>query len=191
MAHPGSHADKAAWRRWARAERGAQSTPERSAAVVAGIRAADAYRRAEVVLLYLPFGSEVDPTALLGDGKRFVVTRTWPDRSELTLHPYDPDALERHRYGVLQPRADAPTVDPSAVELALVPGLAFDRRGGRLGNGGGYYDRLLPTLPADAPRLGVALEALVVPALPREPHDAAVTHLVTERGVRTADAPRG
>lgn len=191
MAHPDPHADKAAWRRWARAERGALHTPERSAAVVAGIRASDPYRRAQGVLLYLPFGSEVDPTPLLGDDRRCYVTRTWPDRDALTLHPYDPDALERHPYGYRQPRADAPTADPSAIDLVLVPGLAFDRRGGRLGYGGGYYDRLLPTLPPTAPRVGVTLAALVVAALPSGPRDVAVTHLATEGGVAaTARPPR-
>jgi 5-formyltetrahydrofolate cyclo-ligase len=191
MVPPDPHADKATWRRWARAERTALLTSGRSAAVIAGIRGCDPYRRAEGVLLYLAFGSEVDPAPLLTDGKRCYVTRTWPDRTDLTLHPYDPDTLERHPYGYRQPRADAPSADPSAIDLVLVPGLAFDRRGARLGYGGGYYDRLLPTLPSEAPRLGVTLAGLVVPTLPTGPHDVAVTHLATEGGVVATDTPPG
>jgi 5-formyltetrahydrofolate cyclo-ligase len=184
MEHPAPHADKAGWRRWARATRARLSSPARSSAVVAGIRAEACYRRAGDVLLYLPFGSEVDPTALLSDDKRFHLTRTWPGSRNLTLHPYDPEALETHPLGYRQPRADAQGTDPAAIDLVLVPGLVFDRRGGRLGYGGGYYDRLLPTLPADTPRVGVTLYALVVPALPSEAYDVAMTHLATERGLR-------
>lgn len=180
---PNPEADKSDWRRWARRTRAKLADPERDAAVVAGIRAHPGYRRADDVLLYLPFGSEIDLTALLDDAKRFHLTRTRPDRPDLGLHPYDPRALERHRHGYRQPRDGAPDTAPASIDLALVPGLIFDRSGHRLGYGGGYFDRLLPTLRPDIDRLGVVLDALVVPVLPAAPHDIVMTHLATESGV--------
>jgi 5-formyltetrahydrofolate cyclo-ligase len=68
--------------------------------------------------------------------------------------------------------------------VALVPGMLFDRTGGRLGHGAGYYDRLLPGLGPTVPRVGVVPTALVVDALPCEAHDVPMTHLATEAGVR-------
>jgi 5-formyltetrahydrofolate cyclo-ligase len=70
-----------------------------------------------------------------------------------------------------------------------VPGLAFDRRGHRVGHGLGYYDRLLARLPPDALRIGVVPAALVVTALPADDHDIAMTLLATEHGVTACPLP--
>lgn len=86
---------------------------------------------------------------------------------------------ERGRYGLMQP-PDGPTIPPTAFDVVLVPGIAFSRDGGRLGQGGGYYDRFLSALRADALRIGVAYSWQVLEALPLEPHDARLTHVITE-----------
>jgi len=80
--------------------------------------------------------------------------------------------------------ASVPEVAPARIAVALVPGLAFDPLGRRPGRGKGYYDRLLAGLPADAPRVGVTLDRLMAETVPVDPHDVAMTHLVTENGVR-------
>ncbi len=73
----------------------------------------------------------------------------------------------------------------------LVPGVAFDAAGRRLGYGGGYYDRLLPLLPARAPRIAGALETQMVAAVPFGPHDLCVDAIVTEtRIVASPDTAR-
>ena len=113
--------------------------------------------------------------------QRFAVTRT-PPSGPLTLHPAI-GAMERHRYGFPQPTADAFELQPRHISLALVPGLAFDRHGTRLGHGAGYYDELLTRLPPDCPRVGVACRGFVFDHLPAEPHDVPMTHLATEDGV--------
>lgn len=183
-----SGSDKSDWRLWARATRDTLSSSAAGEAVLAGLRADPGYRSAGHILLYLPFGSEIDPTALLRDDKHFYLTRTWSDSPSLTLHPYRHDSLERHRFGYRQPTAQAEIAPADAIDVALVPGLAFDQSGRRLGYGGGYFDRLLPGLRSDALRIGVTLEGLVVPALPAGTHDVAMTHLATERGVRSVEA---
>ena len=80
--------------------------------------------------------------------------------------------------------ADGAPVDPAALDVLLVPGRAFDRRGIRLGRGGGHYDRILPRLRPGVPAVGVTVEERIVPRLPAEPHDVPMTHLATESGVR-------
>ena len=95
----------------------------------------------------------------------------------LVLHPYDPARLVRHRFGMLEPAPDLPVIDPTALDLVLVPGVAFDRRGGRLGLGGGYYDRFLPTTPAL--RVAPTYDECLCDALPCREHDQRMDWVVT------------
>lgn len=136
------------------------------------------------IVTYRALAHEVDVSALearpgLGP---FALTRTPATGSELTLHPAGGE-VERHRWGFEQPTAAAPQVPLGLVAVVLVPGLAFDRRGNRLGHGGGFYDRLLARVPATAWRVGVARSETIVDLLPVEDHDVPMTHLATEAGV--------
>jgi len=78
---------------------------------------------------------------------------------------------------MLEPAADLPVIDPATLDVVLVPGVAFDRQGGRLGFGGGYYDRLLPTTPAL--RIGVTYDECLCDALPCGEHDQRMDWIVT------------
>lgn len=69
------------------------------------------------------------------------------------------------------------------IDVVILPGVGFDREGGRLGYGGGYYDRFLPRLRADACKIAVAYELQILPQVPLEPHDMRLDVLVTEAGV--------
>lgn len=137
------------------------------------------------VLGYLPYPGEPDPLPFADLGVRpYAVTRTAAGRQELTLHLLTPDLeLELHRFGFLQPPADAPELPVGAVGLVLVPGVAFDRSGSRLGHGAGYYDRLLARLPAGVPRVGVVGAGTLLAAVPHEAHDVRMTHLLTENAL--------
>jgi 5-formyltetrahydrofolate cyclo-ligase len=79
-------------------------------------------------------------------------------------------------------------VDVAAIDWVLVPGVAFDLAGHRIGYGGGYYDRLLPTLREDAPRIAGAFELQIVERVPASAHDLKVDAIVTE--ARTIVAQR-
>jgi 5-formyltetrahydrofolate cyclo-ligase len=137
------------------------------------------------VLTFLAMPGEVDLSDLHRlPGVRFYVTRT-PAGGPLTVHRLD-QPLERHRFGYLQPAAEAPEADPSPIEVALVPGLLFDRRGGRLGHGKGYYDRLLSSLRHHPHLIGVTLERRLVAELPMSEGDVRMDALITEDGYREA-----
>lgn len=172
---------KQAVRAWARAQD--PVTHAESAAVIAGlVRWLDTLEPSGV-LTYLSMAGEVAAESIAGrTGHTLFTTRT-PARGPLTVHPFDAPR-ERHRYGFEQPSRGAPRADLSAIGVVLVPGLAFDRAGRRLGRGKGYYDRLLAGLPG-ALRVGVTLERFLRDVVPTEPHDLAMTHLATERGVVT------
>lgn len=95
------------------------------------------------------------------------------------------------QFGIPEPGDDAPAVDAREIDLIVVPGLAFDEAGGRLGRGAGYYDRFLEGLEdverpgGDRPRaVGLGFEAQIVASVPREPHDRLLDAVVTEAGSR-------
>lgn len=132
---------------------------------------------AQTVLAYLPFRNEIDLRPLFDRLAhiRWLVPRV--DGKRLSLHPYVPDRLTLHRYGMWEPSAELPAVAPGEVDLVLVPGIAFDRRGYRLGFGGGYYDRFLPTCPAL--RAGITYEFALLDELPVQEHDQRVQWVIT------------
>ncbi len=168
---------KTEWRRWAKTNRSQLDTRALSEHAVEQLGRWPSYTHAEHVLTYLAFGSELDLSGLCD--KHFYATRTQIDNT-LTIHNLG--KLERHPYGFLQPAASSPEVEPGRLELILVPGLAFDTSGTRLGYGKGFYDRLLAQVK-NIPTVGVVPSDLIVPVLPTDPHDVKMTHLLSEKGV--------
>jgi len=139
---------------------------------------------AESVFCYVGIGSEVSPRelldALLRMGKRVAAPRICTGRRMEARQIAGLSELSPGCLGIPEPAASAPLLDAAAV--AMVPGLAFSEAGGRLGRGGGYYDRYLAEHPGTLP-IGLAFEAQVVGELPTEGHDVAMAMVVTERRV--------
>lgn len=184
-----SHSRKAELRERALAARAAlgPSARRRAAAVIrrelAGLPAVTS---AEGLLAYAAFGQEVDLDPLLAERLRAgtVVYLPVVAGAELECAPVgDLDELARGYRGVREPPMGARgPADPRGIDVALVPGVAFDRRGGRLGYGGGHFDRLLARLRRDAVVVGVAYAAQVVDEVPIEDHDHQVDMVITEEG---------
>ncbi|OLV18789.1 5-formyltetrahydrofolate cyclo-ligase [Deinococcus marmoris] len=171
--------DKAEWRTWAREER--QALPDHSAAVTAHLGAFLRQMGARRVLAYRALPGEIDVSALAQGFELLAPRARFKPTPRLTLHPWD-TATEMSRFGALQPPADAPEVPLSKVDAILLPGLAFDVQGVRLGYGGGFYDRLLPGFGGLT--VGVIQSELVVPRLPADLHDCPVEWLATEDGMK-------
>lgn len=149
-----------------------------------GTLSRDRGRPLRTIVGYAAMPTEPDLTALLRrvDLGQMALTRT-PDGADrmLSVHPADSE-LETHRFGFTQPVAGSAPIADSDIDVVLVPGLAFDRHGGRLGFGAGYYDRFLARLEA-ATRFVAISDGFIVERVPTEPHDIAMTHLATEAGV--------
>lgn len=181
---PAPSASKEEWRAWAAGVAATLDWDDASAAVVSGLRYWPPLQNADRTLTFLAMAREIDLAQLreAGLATQFLATRT-PDRGgELSIHSLD-GPLEVHRFGFLQPHASAPVFTPDDVTIFLVPGLAFDLYGNRLGRGAGYYDRLLAQTRPGAFTVGVTSSELVVDRLPTESHDRKVRYLATEEGV--------
>ena len=154
----------------------------RSAALLARLLDLPQWKRARTVHLFASFGSEVDTLpllrALLAEGRRAVLPRVAGRRLlQHCLLRYEAD-LVPGAYSIPEPGPRCPELPPAEVELVLVPGVAFDRSGGRLGYGGGFYDAFLAA--CQAPRVALAFALQLVPRVPREAHDLGVHAVVTE-----------
>ena len=144
------------------------------------------YRHAKTLMAYLPLPDELDCESLiehaLQAGKTVCVPDAdWDSRSmrAARLRSLAADGLVADRHGVRSPRSIEP-VAVGALQLIIAPGLAFDERGGRLGRGGGFYDRFLGQLLSSVPIVALAFERQIVPQIPQEPHDASVAMIATE-----------
>jgi 5-formyltetrahydrofolate cyclo-ligase len=174
-----------------------------SAAACARLLEARLFAPRSTVLLYAPAPHlhEVDlgplADALASTGVRLAVPAIdWPKRTmtPVLITSLDADLVDSPPApGVPRirvPRAGLPTLAPADLDAVLVPGLAFDPHGHRLGRGAGFYDRFLPTLPPSALIIGLAFDLQIVDHVPTDPHDHAMTIIVTESRLLRPTEPR-
>ena len=169
-----------------------QSDPAENAAcdvrITQQVLSLPAFQAAEQIFAYCSVVPEVDTHAILAQarrrGKTVALPVTQPD-GRMQFARYD-GALVPGRFGIPEPPRGAQILLPQSGDLILVPALAYDRAGRRLGRGGGYYDRLLPQL--HCPTVLICREQLMSPEVPVEEHDMRCTMLVTEKGILTPEA---
>ena len=145
------------------------------------------YARAQRLALYAAFKNEARTDRVFAqarrDGKQVLFPRMRGRGPEMDFClVQDPAEMVLYRLGFREPPASAPVVAVERIDLMLLPGLAFDRQGFRLGFGAGCYDRALPRLRPEAWTCGAAYSFQVVEQLPRAAHDVPVKLLVTEGG---------
>lgn len=149
------------------------------------------FQRSHTVLLYLSHSSEVrtilELDTFLQMGKRILVPYC-EGNSLQTFWLKNRDELEEGEFGILEPsvewrRVKERKVSNDEIDLIIVPGLAFDRNGGRLGYGRGYYDRFLSQVRLDCALVGLAFECQIVREVPMSEHDMPLDVVITEAGV--------
>jgi 5-formyltetrahydrofolate cyclo-ligase len=151
-------------------------------AICARLLSLPEYERARTVFCFVGTKREVDTRPILRQalaaGKRLCApVCLGPGRMEARLLR-GLDELSPGAYGILEPRENCPPLAPAEIDLAVVPCLACDRAGGRLGQGGGFYDRFMSG--RRFPALALCRESLLVAAIPLEPWDQRVDGVVTE-----------
>lgn len=148
------------------------------------------FLEARIILLYAAAANEVDTTEIIKRSfmysKIVVLPAFDPEGHKMMLMKVDhPDKdLIRGPRGNLEPNPERCKVVPiDCLDIAIIPGLAMDEKGGRIGSGQGYYDRLIPELPITTRKVGLVLEDQMIPMVPLESHDKHVDIVVTEERV--------
>lgn len=174
---------KAQWRVWAKETR--EALPERSSEVCAHLVTFLQGQGVRRVAAYRAMTGEVD-VALLAEHFELLTPRSrYKPERHLTFHHWE-TATQPNKFGLIEPPLGAEVVPLETIDAVLLPGLAYDLSGVRLGYGGGFYDRLLPNYAGLT--VGVMWQELIVPALPHEWHDLKVQYLATQAGVRPVEA---
>ena len=180
-------------RKQLRAKRRAMEHEKKAACdalLVAHTLATKEFQSASTIFLYAPLSDEPNllplAEAALAQGKQVAFPISHTDTHTLTFHTVDSiDALYEGAYGILEPPCNAPIITDTRGVLCIVPALAFDKQGFRLGYGGGYYDRLLSDFQGVS--LGLFYHEFLQNELPRGSLDRAVELLISEKGVRLPD----
>lgn len=158
--------------------------PAASMLVVSGLFRWLSARLPGTVSAFLALPEEVDVAPLFDrlPGWRWVLPRVEPGR-RLSFRDKDVPR-ETHPFGMEQPSDRGPDIPVREIDVFLTPGLAFDMWGGRVGNGGGYYDRVLADRRPDSVAMGVTIDERVYEDVPMGDHDQRVDWIATESGVR-------
>ncbi|KAF0091757.1 MAG: 5-formyltetrahydrofolate cyclo-ligase [Fusobacteria bacterium] len=156
-----------------------------------------AFIKANTIMCYLSFGTEVNTAPIINEcykqGKTILIPiimsnadgTSYMEASELI----DPNIdLAPGTMGILEPKESSIRIkDPKTIDLIVIPGLAFDKNGNRLGYGAGYYDYYLKRVRDDCYQLAISFSCQLVSSIPTEEHDRSIPHILTERGLYRID----
>ncbi|HLO52315.1 MAG TPA: 5-formyltetrahydrofolate cyclo-ligase [Kamptonema sp.] len=161
-----------------------QEWKEKSDRICTHIQNSSQFTKANTILAYFSYRQEPDLAPLFTIPKRWGFPRCI--RNNLCWHTWTPgENLQTGTYGILTPDPDSPILEPSEVDLILVPALACDARGYRLGYGGGYYDRMLSLAEwASKPAIAILFECGYLAELPIDSWDKPLPSLCTEISLR-------
>ena len=142
------------------------------------------YRDARVIFIFVSFRSEVDTHRIirkaLEDGKTVGVPKVLSKEKGISVCRIESMSdLEEGYFGVLEPKEGCPLIPAEEIDLIALPGAAFDRDGGRIGYGGGFYDKYLSETAAAAKKIALAYKMQVLSSVPMEDTDIRVDDIVT------------
>jgi 5-formyltetrahydrofolate cyclo-ligase len=140
------------------------------------------FKKAKIVMFYIAFGGEVNTEEMIREAKKIGKLICVPvcRKDKEIMQPAileDHSKLKKGPYGVLEPVSKA-LVKPEDLDLIIVPGLAFDKKGNRLGRGKGCYDRFLSTLSDKTPSIGLAFDFQILPLIPTTNYDVNVKQVI-------------
>jgi 5-formyltetrahydrofolate cyclo-ligase len=162
----------------------------KSASIAEKLYSLQAFEAAKAVMYFIAFGSEVDTRPLveetIGRGKIALAPKAIPQSRELIpsqIIDWESDLVPGY-YNIPEPRAGAlRPFAPEQIDLLIVPGVAFDLNGNRLGYGGGYYDRFFSLLKPETPLIAIVFDLQIVPEVPVDEWDRRVDCIITEKRI--------
>ncbi|MFA5524416.1 MAG: 5-formyltetrahydrofolate cyclo-ligase [Tissierellales bacterium] len=162
----------------------------KSSAISSQLFSTEQYKNSKYIMCYIDFRNEVRTEGIiktaLKEDKNIIIPISVVETKQLILSQlldYDKE-LESGTYGILEPKKEfIRVVNPELVDLVIMPGVAFDRRGYRIGYGGGYYDRFLTRINDSVPKIALAFELQMVPYVRKGRYDLPVDYIITESEV--------
>lgn len=178
--------DKKELRRYIREQKRhftSQQLGEMSLGIMSSLLSHPRVQNADTILMYHSLPDEVDTHSaldkLLAMGKKVLLPKVISD-TEMTIHEYTgPDSLQpSDSYGILEPTTPELSIINSQLSIVIVPGMAFDKQGHRLGRGKGYYDRFLSRVP-NIYKIGVCFPFQILETIPSEITDIVMDEVIT------------
>ena len=148
------------------------------------------YRDAKNIFIYISYDSEINTKEIINkaliDNKKIYVPRTeFKTRLMDAVEIISLDNLIESEYGILEPSIEEPHIEPNELDLIVVPGVAFDRNGGRMGYGAGFYDRYFKKISKDKMKkivkLALAYDFQILEDVPMNEQDVPVNYIITEK----------
>ncbi|HHW02390.1 MAG TPA: 5-formyltetrahydrofolate cyclo-ligase [Thermoanaerobacterales bacterium] len=159
---------------------------EKSAKIMSKLFSIKEYRQAKTIMFYVDARNEVKTKyaikKALAEGKRVLVPKVKKGSGLLAVEIGSLEELSPGTFGILEPEGEE-GIPPEEIDLVVVPGVAFDRRGNRIGYGAGFYDGFLPKLGPGVKKVAVAFEMQMAESLPAEEHDIKIDMIITENGI--------
>lgn len=162
----------------------------KSSAISSLLFSTEQYKNSKYIMCYVDFKNEVRTEEIIktaiDEGKNIIIPISVVETRQLILSQlldYDKE-LESSTYGILEPKKEfIREVNPELIDLVLMPGVAFDRRGYRIGYGGGYYDRFLTRIDDSVPKIALAFDLQMVPYVRKGRYDIPVDYIITEKEI--------
>lgn len=144
------------------------------------------YLQSNDIFIYVSYNSEIDTKNIimkaLEDKKNIYVPRTnYKTKIMEAVKILSLESLIEDKYGILEPAEDKSPEDPNKFDLIIMPGVAFDKYGGRMGYGAGYYDRYLEKISKPLNKVALAYDFQVINKVPIDIHDIPIEYIITER----------
>jgi len=145
------------------------------------------YRDAKNIFIYISYDSEINTKEIINkaliDNKKIYVPRTeFKTRLMDAVEIISLDNLIESEYGILEPSIEEPHIEPNELDLIVVPGVAFDRNGGRIGYGAGFYDRYFKKINKDnIKKMALAYDFQILEKIPMNEQDVPVSYIITEK----------
>jgi 5-formyltetrahydrofolate cyclo-ligase len=160
---------------------------EKDNAIYEAIINSELFIKAKMIFIYISFGNEVDTHKIiekaLSLGKEVCVPKVISRLKGMrALKINSLNNLKVSDYGVLEPEDNSEEVFVKDMNLAIIPGLVFDLKGGRIGYGGGFYDRFFSNTNIDITKIALAYQFQILEELPLEDHDVSINNIITENG---------
>ena len=150
------------------------------------LRNNEIYKNSKNIFIYLGFGSEINTIKyvedFLNEGKKIIIPYT--DMKNKVMYGIEVntlDGLKKNKFGILEPTDTSKIFNKEDIDLVIMPGVAFDRSGNRIGYGGGYYDKFLCEMSSDIPTIALAYNIQILEEVPSEKHDIKVGMVITEK----------